>query len=141
MQPPTSTPPPAAEPPNAGPPPGRVTLPQHWPSAWSAAGSALWPLVINRAVFAGATCLLTGVGLWRLGDPGAQWWVIALPLLLLIGPLLRVGRTPAVIGREVRAGRAEITAFDLDSLLVRAGHRRSATVAADGTVHYLRRIR
>jgi hypothetical protein len=82
-----------------------VLLPDRWPSAWP----TLYPVVRDRAVFVAAVALLTGVGLAFAGDPSAQWWAIALPVLLLIGPLWRVARTPARMDRAVRTGRVRVT--------------------------------
>lgn len=82
-----------------------VLLPARWPSAWP----TLYPVVRDRAVFVAAVALLTGVGLAFAGDPAAQWWAIALPVLLLIGPLWRMVRTPARIDRAVRIGRVRVT--------------------------------
>ncbi len=87
------------------PDPDQVQLPERWPSAWP----TLYPVVRDRALFVALVALLTGVGLAFAADPVAQWWAIALPALLLVGPVWRVARTPARVGRAVRTGRARMT--------------------------------
>lgn len=94
--------------------PGYLAAPSHWPAAWA----QLYPPILERAVFVGATMLLTGIGLAVLGDPLAQWWAIALPLLLLIGPALRPIRARAVLQAAVVGGRAAA----LTGRLVPASH-------------------
>lgn len=83
--------------------PSDVTpLPAHWPSPWS----HLYRPVRDRAIFVLMVMVLTAIGLVVAGDPAAQWWAIALPLLLLIGPATRPGRARMALRRAIAAGRA-----------------------------------
>lgn len=101
--------------------PAAVLLPDRWPSAWP----HRYPPVANRAVFVLSTMVLTWVGLIFVGEPANQWWAIVLPVVLLAGPVIRLGRTPDVLSRAVRSGRVR-------SLQVRVLDGRRA-VARDGT--------
>ncbi len=103
--------------PGADPGPAELLLPGRWPSAWP----TLYPVVRDRAVFVAGVALLTGVGLAYAGDPVAQWWAIALPVLLLVGPVWRVARTPGRMGRAVRAGRVRRTSGRLIAGGTRSG--------------------
>lgn len=77
-------------------PPGPA-VPSNWPPAWPHLHGPLR----DRAVFVAATMFLTGIGLAFLGDPAAQWWAIALPLLLLIPPALRPLRARSALQSAV----------------------------------------
>jgi hypothetical protein len=79
-------------------------LPVRWPSAWS----SLWPVLTARLAFVAATAALTGLGLLVAGDPRAQWWLPALPLVLLAGPLLRPARVRRRLSRAAAAGRLAV---------------------------------
>lgn len=110
-------------------------LPQgRWPSAWP----SLWRPVRDRAVFAGATVVLTALGLAWLGDFGLSWWVALLPLLTLVVPATKPWR---VRRRFERAAARNMLTFQDDSaeLWVRAGGRTmtAARVRADGSVSYV----
>lgn len=98
-----------------------VLLPDRWPSAWP----HRYPPVANRAVFVVATMVLTYIGLMVMGEPAKQWWAIVLPVVLMVGPVFRLARTPDVLGRAVRSGRVR-------SLQVRVLDGRRA-VSRDGT--------
>lgn len=143
-------------------PSARIGPSARWPAAWP----HRYPAFLDRAGFVAAAMALTGVGLVLLGDPGASWWAIALPLLLLIGPAMRIARTPSALAAasrrtpvrlaEVRAGRVRLLRqgggtlhaaagpagealaehVGEPALLVRRG-RRAALVLTDGTVAYL----
>lgn len=136
-----------------------------WPSGFSPAGRALRPLVVNRAVLVGATCVLTAAGLSWVGSFSAQWWAIVAPLVLLIDPLVRIGRTPSrvaraagrdglVTGELVPAGRGLVRVLtptgDAGTWIapetipgpvrfVHVGRRLAAVVTEGGAVAYLRR--
>jgi len=91
-----------SEPLDPSPPAEAVPLPAHWPSPWP----HLYRPVRDRAVFVLTVIVLTTVGLIVAGDPAAQWWAIALPLLLLIGPATRPGRARMALHRAIGANRA-----------------------------------
>src|SRR2546423_8592386 len=76
-------------------------LPAHWPSPWP----HLYRPVRDRAVFVVLVMVLTTIGLIALGDPAAQWWAIALPLLLLTGPLSKPARVRMALHRGSGSGR------------------------------------
>jgi hypothetical protein len=78
-------------------------LPAHWPSPWP----HLYRPVRDRAVFVVMVMVLTTVGLVGLGDPAAQWWAIALPLLLLIGPVSKPARVRMALHRASGNGRIQ----------------------------------
>jgi hypothetical protein len=80
-----------------GPAAGKVPaeLPAHWPSPWP----HLYRPVRDRVVFVVMVVVLTTAGLVGLGDPAAQWWAIALPLLLLIGPVSKPARVRMALHR------------------------------------------
>lgn len=48
--------------------------------------------MLGRAVFAGSLLLFLIIGIAMVGDFSAQWWVLLLPVLLLVGPGLAVRR-------------------------------------------------
>lgn len=78
-------------------------LPAHWPSPWP----HLYRPVRDRAVFVLMVMVLTTIGLIWLGDPAAQWWAIALPLLLLIGPASKPSRVRMALHRASANGRLQ----------------------------------
>ena len=81
-------------------------LPAQWPTPWP----HLYRPLRDRAVFVLMTMVLTTIGLFIAGDPAAQWWAIALPLLLLIGPATCPLRARAALRRAVENGRARTAA-------------------------------
>lgn len=48
--------------------------------------------LLGRAVFAGSLLLFLIIGVAMVGDFSAQWWLLLLPVLLLVGPALAVRR-------------------------------------------------
>jgi hypothetical protein len=89
------------DPPDPAPERWTVALPADWPSAWP----HLYGPVRDRALFVLTVMVLTTIGLIVAGDPGAQWWAIALPLLLLIGPASKPARARRALCRAVETGR------------------------------------
>lgn len=77
-----------------------VAIPVRWPSAWP----YLSHLVYRRARFVLAVVLLTAAGIVLTGEPGAQWWVPLLPVVLLVGPVRRPGRLRRAFERAARRG-------------------------------------
>lgn len=106
-----------------------------WPSTWP----ALWRPVRDRAVLAGATVLLTLIGIGWLGDLGLSWWVPLLPLLLLIGPLSRPGRVRRRFERAATRGRLVVAPHRSGWQLQPAAGRRDvlAVVGYDGGLRYI----
>ncbi|HVX43933.1 MAG TPA: hypothetical protein VHC49_08595 [Mycobacteriales bacterium] len=94
--------------------PDGIAAPASWPAAWS----HLYGPIRDRAIFVALTMFLTGIGLALLGDPGAQWWAIALPLVLLIPSVLRPLRARSAL--QTAVGHRDASA--LSGRLLAASH-------------------
>lgn len=103
--------------------PAGVAAPAIWPAAWP----HLYGPLRDRAVFVAATMFLTGIGLALLGDPGAQWWAIALPLVLLIPPAIRPLRARSAL--QVAVNHRD--AMALSGRLLPASHGADAWLEPD----------
>lgn len=109
---------------------GGAALPTHWPAAWS----SLRGRVAVAVIFPVVACVVAVVIMVLTGVLVHVWWIAALPLLLLIGPLTLPSRTRSAMQsaydeHELRVATAQV------GLVVRAprkrrGVRPGATVVA-----------
>ncbi len=107
---------------------GGQVLPTRWPSAWS----SLRGRVAVSATFPIVACVVSVVIMVLTGVFVHVWWICALPLLLLIGPLTLPARTRAAVQsaydkHELRVATAQV------GVVVRAPRRRRG-VRPDATV-------
>jgi len=77
-----------------------AVIPARWPSAWPYLSRAVY----RRARFVLAVAVLTAVGIVVTGEPGVQWWIPLLPVVLLAGPVRRPGGLRRVFERAARRG-------------------------------------
>jgi hypothetical protein len=89
--------------------PGVGGIPPRWPSGWG----SLWPVLASRAVFVAMVALATAIGLMVAGDPGGQWWLPFVPLVLLLGPVVRIASVRSRWERAAVTGRLRTEAGQL----------------------------
>ncbi|PRZ41982.1 hypothetical protein CLV47_107110 [Antricoccus suffuscus] len=103
-------------------------LPTHWPSAWS----SLRGRIAVSAVFPVVTCAVAVVIMVFTGVLVEVWWIAALPLLLLIGPLTLPARTRAAMQSAYEKHELQVTTAQV-GLVVRTPRKRRG-VRPDATV-------
>jgi len=109
-----------------------------WPSAWP----DLWRPVRDRAVFALLTVVLTLTGTALFGDLGWSWWLALLPLVLLVGPVLRPGRVRRRFEQAAARNRLRVHAHGAGWRAQPPGRLHVvALLSPDGAAHYLDRHR
>lgn len=105
-----------------------AALPTHWPSAWS----SLRGRVVVAAVFPVVACVVAVVVMLFTAVLVHVWWIAALPLLLLIGPLTLPARTRAAMQSAYDEHELQVTTAQV-GLVVRAPRKRRG-VRPDATV-------
>lgn len=107
---------------------GGEVLPTHWPSAWS----SLRGRVAVSAIFPVVACAVAVLIMVLTGVLVHVWWIAALPLLLVIGPLTLPGRTRAAVQSAYDGHELQVTTAQV-GLVVRVPRKRRG-VRPDATV-------